>query len=73
MTLEELINLTPEQLQAISDTELKITLEPYIGAVRKPLLPPEKASKITPQERLMTQILKDNADVIKKYKEQRNK
>lgn len=55
-TLDEILDLSAAELDAIPIATLTALLAPYIPAARQPSLPPERAAKSSPVERAMRDL-----------------
>lgn len=66
-TLEDLLD-DPAQIANIPNTELHKLLAPYYPAVRQPVLPEQKAKKLTHVEEFAMNALKENAALIEQMR-----
>ena len=71
VTIEDILNTTPEELSLLSNDKLKELLAPLFPAARKAILPPDKPKKMGVQDRLMRDILEQNKDAIAAFKKER--
>jgi hypothetical protein len=73
MTIQEILARPPEELEAMSDTELFHLLEQFIPATRLALLPPEKPRKLGVEMRAIKDAIGANKEDILKTLEELKK